>query len=133
MRIKASLSLSLVVCLVFLGVSSAQQTKPLSQHGAKIKRQVDGLTPGEEISVIRIRGSELFATFTSENADSFVCENVDAHVTVHLTFDEVGKVKRGYGSFNTLRQKHTDHVVGILAGAAVIGGIFVVLLVAKSH
>lgn len=62
--------------------------------------------------------------FVSGNGESFSFYDVDRKMDVSLRYEDVKKVKDGYGGYNHLRGRHVDRtrahvVVAIFAGALV--------------
>ncbi len=112
----------------------AQQPLILSKHAASIKAKIDSLHPGDQITVLIRHGPRIYATFTSESPNSFQCRGVDAAIIRNLTFEEVKNVKIGYGGYNSVQQRHTDHERNaLIAGLAFTGLIVLVLVAASSH
>lgn len=66
---------------------------------------------------------------------AFTFHDVDQNTDVTASYADVKKVKNGYGGYNTLTQKHTDHTkafvaIGIAAGLII--GIIVAAAAAKN-
>ena len=109
----------LIFCLT--ATVNGQQSPALSKHAETVKRKVGQLAPNAPISVIRVWGEEQYGSFQSEDNLSFTFLDIDRHENVTLRYEEVQKIKNGYGGVNTLHQKHTDHTKAIIITVVVLG------------
>jgi hypothetical protein len=109
----------LILCLT--ATASGQQPPALSKHAETVKRKVGQLAPNAHISVITVQGEEQYGSFQSEDNLSFTFLDIDRHENVTLRYEEVQKIKNGYGGVNTLHQKHTDHTKAIIITVVVLG------------
>lgn len=113
------------VCLVVFAASlSGAAQQPLSAQATKVRRQVEALQPQDRISVIPVQGEEEYGSFVSRTETDFTFHDIDEKRDVALRYDEVKKVKLGYGGYNGLRHRHVDRdrqrlFIGIMAGALV--------------
>lgn len=110
---------ALLICLLAL-TSSAQQAAPLPKKAAAVKRKADTLTPHAPISVIPIHAEEEYGNFVSSAAEAFTFYDVDRKTEVTFKYADVRKIKDGYGGYNSIRERHTDHTKAIIVVVAVI-------------
>ena len=120
-----------LIVLVLLSEAALAQAVP-SQHGAQVKAQVDKLATGDKLSVIPFHAAEEYGTLISKDPDSFTFYDVDTKATVQLRFENVKKVKAGYGGYNSMRGRHTDRTKSFVAGIFIMGGLIALVLAAAS-
>jgi hypothetical protein len=121
-----------LICVLTARAVSAQQPAPLSKRAGEVKAKVGTLSPQARISVIPIQGEEEFGTFVSNDQEHFTFYDIDRKAEVSFRYEEVRKVKDGYGGYNSLRGRHTDHTRAIVVGV-VLAGVLVALIVAAAH
>jgi hypothetical protein len=112
-----------LACVMAANSAGAQQPPSLSRTAAKVKAKVERLTPQDHISVIPLQGEEEFGSFLSDDPQQFTFYDIDQKRNVSLRYEDVRKVKDGYGGYNPLARKHTDHT-----RAVVVGVVFAVVL-----
>ena len=113
-----------IVCILITGttlVSVAQQAPVTSKTASAVKHKVEGLAPHAHITVIRTGAPEEFGEFISHDQDGFTFYDVDQKQSVTLRYDEVKKVKDGYGGYNSIRGRHTDRTKGLIVALALAG------------
>ncbi len=118
-----------LIFLLMLASADAQQPASPSKTATKVKAKVETLTPQAHISVIPVQGEEEFGAFSSREANGFTFYDVDRKTEVSFRYEDVRKVKDGYGGYNHLRRRHTDRTKAFVAGAVVVGSL-VALIVA---
>ena len=119
--------------IVSMGVtSSAQQVPVLSKRASAAKRTADKLVVNAPISVIRTQGTEQYGKFQSGNEEGFIFYDVDLNANVTLRYEEVRKIKNGYGGSNSLRHRHTDRTKTIIIVVAVLGALGGIIAAAAS-
>lgn len=114
---------------------TAQQGPVPSKKAAAIQRKVASLPLHSPISVIRIHGGEEFGELLSLDPESFTFHDIDRKVDVTLRYDEVRKVKKGYGGYNYARGRHVDRTTNLVFGAvgvAIIGAVIGAVAAAKN-
>jgi hypothetical protein len=120
--VSRSRSLQIVLSAVLIVsvslITSAQQVTGLSKHEMEIKRVVDTLSPGSEIRVIPIHGSQRSGAFVSSGPESFTFHDADDKTEVTLKYSDVRKIKQGYDSSSA---KHNKRKGGIIAAVLVFG------------
>lgn len=121
--------LLVLIFLLALGGADAQQPASPSKTATKVKAKVETLASQAHISVIPAQGEEEFGAFVSSDADGFTFYDVDRKTDVSFRYEDVRKVKDGYGGYNHLRRRHTDRTKALVAGAVVVGAL-VALIVA---
>jgi hypothetical protein len=123
--------LSLALILLIASSSLAQQAA-LSKNAASVKRKVSTLSPHAPVSVVPIHAHEEFGEFISSGDETFTFYDVDRKSDVTLRFDEVRKIKDGYGGYNSVQRRHTDHTKGLVITLVVIGGLGVLIAAAAT-
>ncbi len=118
-----------LICVLAARSVSAQQPPSLSKRANEIKAKVEKLSPQAHISVIPIQGHEEFGKFLSSDQESFTFHDIDRKADVSLKYEEVKKVKNGYGGYNPIWGRHTDPTKNRVT-AAVFVGVLVGLIVA---
>ena len=73
--------------------------------------------------MIEIGAPEEFGTFLSSSDESFVFYDVDRKANVTLKYRDVKKIKDGYGGYNSVRGRHTDHTKAIVITLGVVGAL----------
>jgi hypothetical protein len=121
-----------LICVLTARTVSAQQPASQAKRAGEVKAKVGTLSPQARISVIPIRGEEEFGTFVSNDQEHFTFYDIDRKAEVSFRYEEVRKVKDGYGGYNSLRGRHTDHTRAIVVGV-VLAGVLVALIVAAAH
>jgi hypothetical protein len=119
--------LAAVLCLISLPLCQAQQTTPpLSVPAAKIRATVQGLGPGAHLTVIKKDGAECHGSLIASGSESFSLREVDERRSVDLYYEDVKKVRFGYGGYNSVTGRHVDPVrtrlvfIGLLVALAVV-------------
>ena len=105
-----ALAILLVNNCVLLGIG---QAVPLSTKAEAVKRKADTLRPHDHISVIPLRSREEYGEFMSDDANGFTFFDIDLKQDVVLRYEDVKKIKNGYGGYNTVTGRHTDHTRGV--------------------
>jgi hypothetical protein len=124
-------ALSLTLCLSVSLTCLAQQPS-LSTRAQKIKTEVGAFSPGDKMSVIRQDGPEEFGTLASSGSEEFVLDDIDIKRQVHLRYEDVRKIRRGYGRYNFVAKRHTDAHKSMIVGIVVIG-VLIGLIVAAAY
>jgi hypothetical protein len=113
----------------------AQQPVQSSSRQSAVVAKVATLRAGDKISVVLTHAAERYGTFQSPLQDGFTFHDVDQNADVMFLYADVKKVKNGYGGYNSVTHKHTDHTkvyvwIGIATG--VIVGVVVAAAAAKN-
>jgi hypothetical protein len=119
-------SLLLTCVLIPVGIQAQQPWLPPSTRAGEIQTKISHISPNAPISVIPLHGEEVFGDFVSSDRESFTFYDVDHKVNTTLRYEEVKKIKNGYGGYNRLRQRHTDPTrrkIGIALGIGLIAGL----------
>ncbi len=112
--------------------SFGQQAPALLVRGAAVKQKAGQLSPGARISVVRVHGLEEFGTFVRNDDVEFTFYDVDLHRDVSLAYDEVKKIKDGYGGYNPPNHRHVDRDKNLIVAAVVLGGLVVLVIAAAA-
>lgn len=108
----------LVVCIA--GTMSAQQAPVLSKSAETIRRKVQKLVPHAPITVVLFHGKEAFGNFLANGTDSFTFHDVDRDTDVTVQYEDVRKLKNGYGGYG-LNGRHTDRTRNLIFAGVVLG------------
>lgn len=123
-------AISVVLIFALSQASIAQQTTPLSKSEAAVKQKVEKLSPHAPISVVQFHAEEEFGTFVSSDQAGFTFYDIDRRTNVTVRFSDVRKIKDGYGGYNSIQRRHTDHTKSIVIALVVIGGLAALITVA---
>lgn len=120
--------------IAFTVTSFAQQTQPLSKSGMAAKQKIESLDPQSHITVVPAGASKEYGNLLSHDQETFTFYNVDQKQNVTLRYDDVKKIKNGYGGYNHFVGRHTDptrRIVYILVFAGVLGAVVVAAAASK--
>jgi len=130
---------AILVSLSLLLVSAqqvwSQQSAPaLDQQAAKIKKRVDELRLGRDVTVVMFRGREYYGFIQDIGPESFVVAEVDLKQPVTIDYSEVKKVRKGYGGKNYITGKRVNPKTNRIASVALLGAFVLlpIILVANS-
>jgi len=98
----------------------------------KFKQQVEKIGIGRNITVIRIDEREFYGSVSNIEADGFQIDEVDLKQTVSFKYNELKKVRKGYGGKNYAVGKRVNPRRSFLIGAAIVGGLVLILGIALS-
>ena len=115
--------------------SGAQAQAQSSPRRANVAAKVATLKAGDNISVVFMHSAERYGTFLSSQQDGFTFHDVDQNADVTSAYDDVKKVKAGYGGYNTATHSHTGHTkayIGLGIATGLIVGIIVAAAAAKN-
>ncbi len=110
---------------------AAQQPVQSSSRQSDVARKVATLRAGDKISVIFMHDAERYGTFQSSRQDEFTFRDVDQNADVTFSYTDVKKVKNGYGGYNSVTHKHTDHTKAYI-GIGIATGLIVEVVVAAA-
>jgi hypothetical protein len=124
----------LAAFLIFASTLSSlgQTVPPLPKKAAGVKRKADSLSAHAAISVVRVQAEEEFGNFVSSDQEGFTFYDVDRKTDVTLKYVDVLKIKDGYGGYNSVRGRHTDHTKGIVIALVVVGGLAAIIVAAAA-
>jgi hypothetical protein len=104
-----------------------QQSKSASPQVDKIRRDVQKIGVGGQITVYQIRGNTLHGTVTKINQDEFEIAEVDLGQIITIRYRDVKKVRSGIGRINLFTGKRTNPSRGVKI-AAIAAGLFMALV-----
>ena len=105
---------------------------PLSAKAQSVRRKANSLAPRSHISVLPKKAQEEFGTFLASDAESFTFHDIDRKVDVTLRYEDVKKIKDGYGGYNHLNHKHVDREKQLIVVAVVVGGLVALIVAAAA-
>jgi predicted RNA-binding protein len=113
-----------------------QESSTLSPEGEKVRKQVEKVGLGKTATVIMSDEREFYGSIKSIEADEFLFYEVDSKQLMTIRYDEVKKVRKGYGDRNYVtgkRVRPSKALIGAIAGAAAILVPVTIILVALSR
>jgi len=119
----------------FAQANSADPSQMKQVQAAKmeqLKKQVEKIGIGRKITVIRLDEREFYGSVSNLEADGFQIDEVDLKQTVDFKYNELKKVRKGYGGKNYAVGKRVKPGRGLLYGVAIFGTLFVILGIALS-
>jgi len=90
-----------------------QQSKSASPQVDKIRRDVQKIGVGGQITVYQIRGNTLHGTVTNINQDEFEIAEVDLSQIITIQYRDVKKVRSGIGRINLFTGRRTNPSRGV--------------------
>lgn len=96
---------------------------PLSPQAEEVKKQVEKIGSAKALTVILPSRDEYYGTISKIDATEFAISEVDLKQIITLKYDEVKKVRKGYGGKNFITGKRVNPRTNLIAGIAVGGGI----------
>ncbi len=106
------------------------QTNPVNQS-QNIKNQIEKIGIGEDATIIRNDKREFYGTIKSIEADGFQLYEVDLKQILIFKYSDATKIKKGYGSKGKGGKRYAGHR-GLIVAAALLGGLFTILIIALS-
>jgi len=116
-------SLALILCVA--ATSVAQQLSPAT---TKLRAHVQSISSGSKISILFLHEDERFGTFISAADTTFRFHDIDTQQDRTISYDDVRKVKLGYGGYNSAAHRHIDHTKALIIGGIVIGGLIALII-----
>jgi len=92
----------------------------------KLKQQVEKIGIGRKITVIKLNEGEFYGSVSKIEADGFQINEADSKQIVDFKYNELKKVRKGYGGKGFLG-KRVKPGRGLLYGLAIFGTLFVIL------
>ena len=132
---KRIIAVGISVLILSIGnpATTRGQTKPAPQSKPsaveKIKRDVESLGRGSRVTVVLRNGNEYYGAIGDTTEDSFELLEIDLNQKIMIAYNEVSKVRSGFGNpnpFNGKRWRPAWHIAGI----AIAVGLTVVLVAA---
>lgn len=90
-----------------------QQPAPTEKQVEKIMRTVFNVGVGQRMTVFLKNGDTLHGTLAQIEEDSFQVSEVDMRQTLTVRYDDVKKVRSGYGGINLFTGKRTSPRRGV--------------------
>jgi hypothetical protein len=110
-----------LVLFAFTLTSFGQPGAPLPKRAAAVKHKVEALAPDAPVNVIPVQAEEEYGRFVSSDEQGFTFYDVDRKTNVTMRYLDVKKVKEGYGGYNSVRGRHTDHTRALVVTLIVVG------------
>ena len=111
----------LIFCFVIFPTAAHGQA--LSKRALAAREKVIHLPQHAKISIIKVHGPEAFGTLGSCDTSTFEFYDVDRKMNVTVSYEDVKKVKEGYGGYNSATRTHVDRRSGLIVMCAVFAGI----------
>ncbi len=113
--------------------NSSQTTQVKTAKLEKLKKRVEKIGVGGEITVIRLDERDFYGKVSNLEADGFQIDEVDLKQTIDFKYTEIKKIKTGEGGKSLITGKRANHKNGWVFGVAIFGTLFVLLGVALSN
>ena len=123
---------SFLLVLLLSGTSVAQQGAPLSKRQEVIKQKAHSLPVDARISVVPLHGHEVFGNYVRSDDNGMTVYDIDQKSDAVIAFSEVRKLKNGYGGYNSVQGKHTDHTKALVITLVVAGVLIGVIAAAAA-
>jgi hypothetical protein len=112
-------------------VCQAQQAAvPLSTRAQQIQTKILALPIGNSLTVILKDKTEYHGDLLSADNAGFVLNEVDIKQQKTIRYEDVKKLRNGYGGMNHATGRHVDPVRSKVVVMAIAGGLIVILLAA---
>lgn len=122
---------AMVTTCLFLCASVAQGQQggaPLSPSAVRIRAAIRALPPGREVTIL-MKGRPSYHGDLREAGDySFLLYEVDEKRTRMVGYEDVKKVRRGYGGYNSVSGRHVDPLHSRIAVIAVLGTLVAIVM-----
>jgi hypothetical protein len=111
---------------LFCAVPAAAQSPPAD----KIHMQVDRIGALSPITVQMRDGHEYYGNVGRIDSDQFTVNEVDLRQEVPLRYQDVSKVRAGYGTTRGITGRRIHPRTRLIVGLAVVGGLIALVLIA---
>jgi len=112
---------------------SPQNNPASSTQAQKVKDQVQKLGVAKKVTVILLTGKEYYGSISKIESDSFEIAEVDLKQRITFDYKDVKKARKGYGGWNSFVGKRVNPRNNMIAGIAVVGGLFGLAIWAASQ
>jgi len=112
---------------------SPQNNPASSSQAQKVKDQVQKLGIAKKVTVILLTGKEYYGSISKIESDSFEIAEVDLKQRIAFDYKDVKKARKGYGGWNYFSGKRVNPRTNLIAGIAVVGGLFGLVIFAASQ
>jgi len=92
---------------------AGQKPTPTDKQVEKVKRTVSKVGVAQKITIFLKNGDSLHGTVAQIGEDSFQVSEVDFRQTLTVRYDDVKKVRSGYGGINLLTGRRTSPPRGL--------------------
>jgi len=104
-----------------------QANLPLSPRAQKIRDKVRSLSAGAEVTLLMKGKPEYHGDLRELSERSFSLYEVDEKQTHTIQYEDVKKVRVGYGGYNSVAGRHLDPARSRIAVVAVLAGLVVIV------
>jgi small nuclear ribonucleoprotein (snRNP)-like protein len=119
--------------MVAIPTAQAQQGPvSLSAKAEKIRHRVTALSLGSPITVIMKNKAEYHGSLGAVRDAEFVVNEMDENRPLTVRYEDVNKLRNGYGGYNSVSGRHVNPFRSKVAAAVVLGGIVALVLVLVS-
>jgi len=112
---------------------SPQNNPASSSQVQKVKDQVQQIGIAKKVTVILLSGKEYYGAISKIESDSFEIAEVDLKQRITFDYKDVKKARKGYGGWNYFTGKRVNPRTNLVAGIAVVGGLFGLAIFAASQ
>ena len=121
----------LAICIP--ACQAQQAAVPLSPRAQRIQSRIQALPAGARLTAILKDKTEYHGGLLSADDTGFILDEVDLKRQIAVHYEDVKKLRSGYGGLNTVSGRHVDPVRSKIVVIAIAGTVAVVLLVALAH
>jgi hypothetical protein len=122
-----------ILLIVAIPLAQAQQVPvSLSAKAEKIRHRVMALSLGSPITVIMKNKAEYHGSLGTVRDTEFVVNEVDENRPVTVRYEDVNKLRKDYGGYNSVSGRHVDPFRSKVTAALVLGGLVALVLVLVS-
>lgn len=132
--LRSCCSVVVAIVLVVVSVCPAQQTGPLSPQAVTVRDKIRSLPAGRKVTILMKRRHSYHGDLQKADEMSFSMYEVDQQRVVTIRYEDVKKVRRGYGGYNSVCGCHVDPLrsrIAAIAVGAVLLGILIAVAAAK--
>ena len=94
----------------------------------KIRDKIKALAPGDKVTIVRKDKPSYHGDLRKVDDRSFSVYEVDEKQIVTVQYEEVRKVRHGYGGYNSISGRHVDPLHSRIAVIALAGSLVVIVL-----
>jgi hypothetical protein len=122
-----------VICVFcWASLCQGQAGPPLSTGAAKVRAKITSLSPGTKLTVLMKNKEEYHGDLQESDQQSFSLYGVDEKQNLVIQYEDVKKVRLGYGGYNSVSGRHVDPFRSHIAVIAVVASLVVIVALIAS-
>lgn len=119
-----------VLCWILVPLLIAPSLPGQPSKAVKVKQQAAKIGVLGKVTVYMPNGDEFYGNIRSLGADDFTINEVDLHRQITLRYDEVRRIRRGYGEGRSIYGKRIHPHTKLIVTLAVVGGLLAITFIA---